>query len=191
MTAPPSNLNALVSALGLIADYCDRIDHNEATDVTQVQRAAEEIRALGAIQATLRRATLGSVWADRIEEFEAAHPALGVSDVPSQIRRAATWHELQAAQYEHDRIYHPDILGLPKREQLLHSLIHLVKSAADLAREDTAGRSVTGLKAQRRGIDCVIFSVKIATLCGQRLPGTAPEVPSPSDQAARPSRPDS
>jgi hypothetical protein len=154
-----------------VAAYSDHIDHNEVADISDVRAAAAGLRELGRRIIGTAGETLPQAWAERLSGFEVRHPALeGPSDAPERIRRATTWRETQVAQYDHDRLYHPDIIGLAKRDQLLHAVVHIAKASGDLAKAATCTDAVDGMIVRDRAVDLAVFGVKLATLCGERLP---------------------
>ena len=46
---------------------------------------------------------------------------------------ARTWRDLQLVQGDHDRYYHPDVLGMAKDQQLRHYALHLAKAVGAFA----------------------------------------------------------
>ena len=69
---------------------------------------------------------------------------------------------------EHDRRYHPDVLGLSKSDQLRHYALHLAKLAGAMA-QVAAGRGDDADFRARRLPDLLLFGLKLSTVAGERL----------------------
>jgi hypothetical protein len=168
----------LVEATAEIARYCDHVDHVELAEVQSVLEAAASIRSSASVLAGASGQRLQQAWADRLAAFESRHPVLEPSEAPESIRVSRTWRELQLAQYGHDAIFHPDILGLTRHDQLVHAVVHLVKAQGALCRSLRAPDPAENVAIH--AVDCAVFGVKIATLCGERLTdsdGPGPGIP--------------
>ncbi len=157
----------LLEATAEVARYCDHVDHAEPAEVRSVLEAAASIRASASKLASESGHGLQEAWADRLAKFELRHPVLEPSSAPASIRAGRTWRALQLAQYEHDALFHPDILGLTRHDQLIHAVVHLVKAQGALCRATRTADPAPEMA--RRAVDCAVFGVKIATLCGERL----------------------
>ncbi len=97
----------------------------------------------------------------------------GAFDGPALVNETASWRELQLVQIEHDRFYHPDVVGLTKADQLRHYALHLAKlsaAAAETARELTPEEDFV----TRRVPDMVLFGIKLATVTGEKLADESP-----------------
>ncbi len=70
-------------------------------------------------------------------------------------------------QWEHDRHYHPDVLGLSRYEQIRHYAFHLAKLSGAAA-EAASGDESDFLA--RRLPDLLLFGLKLATLTNEPLP---------------------
>ena len=70
-------------------------------------------------------------------------------------------------QWEHDRNYHPDVLGLSRYEQLRHYAFHLAKLAGAAAAAASGDESDF---LARRLPDLLLFGLKLATLTNEPLP---------------------
>ena len=107
------------------------------------------------------------LYAERLGEIEArnvlAHP--GSYDGHRAALEATTWRELQLVQIEHDRHYHPDVIGLAKDEQLRHYALHLSKVVGAFAEPRDREELL-----RRRLPDVLLFGVKLWTVMGARLP---------------------
>jgi hypothetical protein len=84
----------------------------------------------------------------------------------------ATWRQLQRAQWEHDRHYHPDVLDLSRFKQLRHYTFHLAKLTGAAA-ETRSGDESDFLA--RRLPDLLLFGLKLATLTNEQLPDSRAE----------------
>jgi hypothetical protein len=82
--------------------------------------------------------------------------------------RAANEHFLQRVQWEHDRHYHAEVLGLSRYEQLRHYAFHLAKLAGAAA-ETASGDDERDFFACRLP-DLVLFGPKLGTLTNEQLP---------------------
>jgi hypothetical protein len=172
-----ADLRELAIAAGQVANYCDHADHNEAVDAAWVLGAAETLRVIAQRIAEREGVDLVALYADRLEAIEARNVATGSRefDGAAAVRASLTWRELQLVQLEHDRRYHPDVLGLHKSEQLVHYSLHLAKLVAALAREPSGPDEHADFLA-RRLPDMLLFGIKLTTVMGHKLPET-PVIP--------------
>lgn len=166
-----SSLEELVDLAGLVATWCDRAEHNEGADRAELLCLGRRTRALGLL--LLLEAGLDPLpaYAARLRDLEARNVLLdeAATDVASHLLAAKTWRQAQLVQAEHDRAFHPDVIGLPKVRQLQHYALHLAKLARHLqlaARSDENWRSWTA----GRVADVLVFGVKLATVTNHRLP---------------------
>jgi ParB-like chromosome segregation protein Spo0J len=159
---------ALTSAS--VAAYCDRAEHLEPTDREAIRAAGAELRALAFELAADRQVDLVQAYRRRLESVERRHPLYpaggfaAVGEIPGQ---GASWRQLQRAQWEHDRHYHPDVLGLSRYEQLRHYAFHLAKLAGAAA--EAANGDDSDFFA-RRLPDLLLFGLKLSTLTNEQLP---------------------
>lgn len=160
----------LASIAGVVANVCDHAEHNEAADPLEVRIAGQRLRAAALRLARGTNESITSLYRERLRAIELRnvlhHPRS--FDGPSRVADAASWRELQLIQIEHDRFYHPDVLGLTKSDQLRHYALHLAKLAA------AAADAARGLVAQedfvaRRVPDVLLFGLKLATVTGEKL----------------------
>lgn len=161
---------SLSSWSGVVANYCDHGEHNESVDLAWITTSARNLRGLGVDLAVASGREPVALYRDRLQAIEARnvlhHP--DSFDGPAAVQDVATWRELQLVQVEHDRYYHPDVLGLAKSEQLRHYALHLAKlagAAADVTRNDALRSDFMS----RRVPDMMIFGIKLATVVGERL----------------------
>lgn len=168
------DLRDLAVAAGHVANYCDHADHNEAVDAAWVLGAAETLRVVALRIAARERLDLLVLYADRLEAIERRNvgSAPGGYDGRAAANAASTWRDLQVVQLEHDRHYHPDVLGLHKSEQLRHYALHLAKLVAAVAGEPSDADTHADFLA-RRLPDILLFGIKLTTVMGQRLPETS------------------
>lgn len=159
----------LARAAAAVANYCDHAEHLEEVDRAVIAATGRELRALAVEVAAAHGIDIVAIYRERLEAVERRHPlypAGGFAAVDA-ISAAATWRDLQIAQREHDRNYHPDVFGLSRYEQLRHYAFHLAKlagAAADAVGGDTADF------LERRLPDALLFGIKLATLVGEALP---------------------
>jgi hypothetical protein len=159
----------LATASASIAGYCDRAEHLEPTDPTEIRTAGATLREIALELAAEREIDIVQAYRTRLEAVEQRHPlypAGGYAAVEAIPEQGATWRQLQRAQWEHDRNYHPDVLGLSRYEQLRHYAFHLAKLAAAAATEGDAERDFLA----RRLPDLLLFGLKLATLVNEQLP---------------------
>jgi hypothetical protein len=160
-------------AAAAVANFCDHVDHNEPTDRAWVQDSGRTLRDTACAIASHEHLDLQVAYAARLRVIERRTPLWveGALDGGALIEDAATWHELQLAQGEHDRRYHPDVSGLSKFDQLRHYSLHIMKLAGALAEVAQGPTDIEDFRA-RRLPDMVLFGIKLATVTGQRLPDT-------------------
>jgi hypothetical protein len=164
-------LPKLVEFSGVIGQYCDRADHNEATSPETIREVGWGLRKLAQTIAAELGLDLRSLYAERVARVEAAHilGGQGFFDGGKSIREGTTWHAWQIAQMNHDRVYHPDVAGLPKNSQLSHIGHHIAKLAWRMQQTITSADKRDEFLINRVA-DLVLFGVKLATVTGQRLP---------------------
>jgi hypothetical protein len=160
----------LSSAAAAVANYCDHVDHNEIVDRAWIADAAKVFRGIACAIAEYEREDLRELYSARLRMIEQRNPLSGPGtlDGGSLVETATTWRELQLAQAEHDRYYHPDVVGTAKIDQLVHYALHLTKLAgatADLAQ----GRGDPADFKSRRLPDMLLFGLKLSTVTGERL----------------------
>ena len=161
----------LVRVAGELARYCDRTEHNEAADRAAIVRAGSDAREL----ALRLFAAVGqdpmAAYAARIRRVEARYPlgGSGAYDGGSAVDAATTWRLIQQAQAHHDAIYHADVAGLAKIEQLRHYTLHMAKLAW-LMQEAANDSTATDEFIQNRLPDILLFGIKLATVVGINLP---------------------
>lgn len=175
MAVPADKLDRAVRALvritGTLARFCDRAEHNEGVDRDLVVTAGAELRMTATALIRDNGADILDAYAFRLAQLEARHPLAGADlfEADKEIHRVKTWRELQRAQARHDAVYHPDVSGLAKIEQLRHYTLHLAKLAW-LLQDAAAANYAGGEIVQVRIPDVLVFGVKLATVCGQVLP---------------------
>jgi hypothetical protein len=167
------DLAAAALATGQVANYCDHADHNEAVDSAWVLGAAEALRGIALRVAAREEVDVVEAYATRLEEIEQRNVQDPFADFdgPGEARKAGTWRQLQRVQAEHDRLFHPDVVGLHKSDQLQHYVLHLAKLVAALAEQPSSGERHEDFIA-RRLPDMLLFGIKLSTVMGQKLPET-------------------
>jgi hypothetical protein len=153
-----------------VANYCDHVEHNEPAERSWVLTSASTLRRLAAEIARAEGEDLRGLYAARLRQVEQRNPAWspGELDGAALAEAASSWRELQLAQLAHDRRYHPDIVGLSKADQLRHCALHVAKLTGALA-EISCGELDREDFVERRVPDMLLFGLKLATLCGERL----------------------
>ena len=149
-----------------VANYCDHVDHNEVVATGWVTGAGEALRHLAVDFAAAHDLDLIALYAVRLAAIEQrnvlVHP--GSFDGRAAAEQATTWRELQLVQAEHDRNYHPDVIGLPKVDQLRHYALHLAKIVGAFAEPRDAEELIV-----RRLPDTLLFAIKLHTVMGEQL----------------------
>jgi hypothetical protein len=167
------DLVVAAKAAGQVANYCDHADHNESVDSAWVLGAGECLRALAMQIAEREGVDIFQLYAARLAEIEARNVQGPFASFDGSLAASAatTWRALQMTQSEHDRLYHPDVVGLHKSDQLQHYSLHLAKLVAALASEPSSGEQHADF-VSRRLPDILLFGIKLATVMGQKLPET-------------------
>ncbi len=156
----------IAPAVGDVATYCDKVEHNEPADPKAVADAGAAIEQAVVALARQFGTDVVSAYADRLAVIETRN----VLDYPTAydgaaaVREARTWRDLQLVQVEHDRHFHPDVIGLHKLDQLRHYVLHLAKLVGAFA----AATDGDDLLA-RRLPDCLLFAIKLRTVTGTRM----------------------
>src|SRR5260370_26963019 len=162
---------ALVRAAGLLARFCDRTEHNEASERSEVIDAGRVLR-----ETSLR--LFGGMGLDpvgsylgRLNRVESRYPLADAraGDATGSERTAETWRDLQQVQERHDAAYHPDGNRMPKLGQLRHYTLHVAKLAW-LTQEALSDESLVEDYVQNRLPDLLLFGIKLATVVGMILP---------------------
>jgi hypothetical protein len=174
MSTYTDDMRDLAIAAGDVANYCDHADHNEVVEAAWVLGAAETLRVVASRIAAREGVDLLALYVDRLAAIEARNVGGGSGgfDGAAAALASSTWRELQLVQLEHDRVYHPDVLGLHKSEQLRHYSLHLAKLVAALAREPSEREEHADFIA-RRLPDMLLFGIKLTTVMGKKLPETS------------------
>jgi hypothetical protein len=154
----------------IVANTCDHAEHNEAVDMDELRQSAGRLRALAV--ATARDASRDPtlLYAERlsvIERRSVLHHDLAFDGMQAA-GQAQTWRDLQLVQIEHDRIYHPDVFGLKKADQLRHYALHVAKLAGAAAEAVTGSVGAEDFLT-RRVADMVLFGIKLSTVAAERL----------------------
>lgn len=178
-------LSAVAKATSQVANYCDHADHNEPVDASWVLGAAESVRSVAQGIAAREGIDIVEAYASRLHEIEARNVQgpFASFDGPSEARHARSWRELQRVQAEHDRLYHPDVVGLHKSAQLQHYVLHLAKLVGALADQPSSGDRHVDF-VTRRLPDMLLFGIKLSTVMGQKLPDTKIDLMASASPAA-------
>jgi hypothetical protein len=171
-------LRALVRAAADLASFCEHVEHNESHSVGDVARAAANLRRLAEELSLASGLKLSEAYRRRIrrvEESSLLRLAVSHGDAPclvgaEAVDRAKTWDEIQIAQIQHDKVFHPDVFGLSKLDQVRHYTFHVTKLGGLLV--DALDNDRWSDFADGRLADIAIFGVKLATVCNVRLPSS-------------------
>ncbi len=169
----------LVEVTGRLARFCDYVEHNEGTNRTELLDVGSLLRRSAVSIIRANSLSLRERYADRLEELESRNVLRwdGAGNWPEIIRNAKTWRDIQVAQARHDATYHPDVIGLPRSEQVRHYTLHLSKLVWKMlpgCEDDSAWREF----AESRLIDLIVFGVKLATVANVSLSDLASDEPS-------------
>jgi len=164
---------ALSLCAAAVANYCDHVEHNERVDLAWVLDSAEELRSIAVAVAVDEGLDLQALYAARLRTIEARNPhwTPHTLDGGALVETSATWRDLQLAQGQHDRCYHPDVSGLTKMNQLRHYALHVAKLVGAFAEVAQGVGDQRDFQA-RRLPDLLLFGLKLSTVCGERLPET-------------------
>ena len=107
-----------------------------------VRRAAREVRGIGVRLAIQAGRDPVELYKARLDQIETRNVLSGEDsyDGPGSVPPKPTWYQLQRVQIDHDRCYHPDVIGMAKLEQLRHYALHLAKLSGAVARRDRGAR---------------------------------------------------
>jgi hypothetical protein len=164
----------VAQAAGAVANYCDHAEHNEVVDASWVLDSGQTLRDVARRVAEREGLDLRELYARRLEEIE-KRGVRGVAepfDGGAAARQANSWAELQRVQVEHDRAYHPDVVGLHKAEQLRHYALHLAKLSAALS-EVIRHPERRDDFLRHRLPDLLLFGMKLPTVMGRPLADSA------------------
>jgi hypothetical protein len=150
-----------------VANFCDHVEHNEIADRVWVLEPAVALRDAAIELAAANDLVVINLYAERLGQIEARNVLSrpGSFDGRGAALRARTWRELQLAQMDHDRYYHPDVVGMAKIEQVRHIALHLAKIVGAFAEPRDADELL-----RRRLPDILLFAIKLATVMGARMP---------------------
>lgn len=167
---PPHStyVKRLAVAAGSVARFCDYTEHVERSNLEDVVAAGAELRQLALDLAKDLELNAIDLYARRLDVVERRY-ALGLVDGfqgGSHVEMAETWRDLQLVQGHHDRLYRADVWGLSRRDQLVHTCLHLTKLVGHLAE---AAPDQDALR-ERLIPDILLFGIKLATLTGEVLP---------------------
>jgi hypothetical protein len=160
----------LAPAAASVANYCDHVEHNEHAERAWVIGSAETLKQEAIALAETAELSIVGLYAERLAEIEACNIAArpGGHDGHQGALGARTWRELQLVQLDHDRHYHPDVVGMAKLQQLCHCALHLAKIVGAFAEAQCTQELL-----HRRLPDTLLFAVKLHTVMGVKLPDEA------------------
>jgi hypothetical protein len=154
-----------------LALYCDRTEHAEPVSTALICRAGATLRRSARMCADVLGIDLLASYAARLAVVEArgaSHLVAGF-DGAAAARAARTWTELQGVQAQHDRDYHPDVIGLARADQVRHCALHTAKLAGSVAQLRDDSSALDEFSASRVP-DMLIFGLKLADLAREVLP---------------------
>jgi hypothetical protein len=156
-----------------VANVCDHAEHNETLSFDEVETVGAELRTIATEIARQRNISLIEVYAARLDQIERKNVLyIPINEQGGRARFAETWRDLQLIQAAHDQLFHPDVAGLAKYDQLRHYAFHLTKLAGAFARAALAPKDelVDGEVWERRFPDMLLFGIKLSTVVGHKLP---------------------
>jgi hypothetical protein len=156
----------IAPAAASVANYCDHVEHNEVAERTWVTAPADVLQNAASEFAEAAGLSIIELYAERLGAIEARNIAArpGGHDGHQAALQARSWRDLQLVQLDHDRYYHPDVVGMAKLQQLCHCALHLAKIVGAFA-EPQAEKDLL----RRRLPDVLLFAVKLHTVMGMRL----------------------
>ena len=165
-----------------VANYCDHAEHNEIVDRDWVLGPARDLLRGAVDLGEHLSVDPWQAYARRLAQIELANPLRNETsfDGGSALEQAKTWREVQSAQANHDRHYHPDVAGLSRAEQLRHYAFHIAKIAGALAMSAKGELEQDEIR-ERRLPDMILFGVKLHTTMGIRLPDLGRKVQLPAE----------
>ena len=168
--ARPSYALILARIAADVANYCDHVEHNEEVSPGWVLGAASDLRQLAVKVANAEGIDLLASYGSRLLAIEVKNVMNSAEsfDGSVAVQQAHSWRDLQLVQIQHDRFFHPDVLGLHKLDQLRHYSLHLSKLAGAFARwamDEKIDDEIT----DRRLPDILLFGIKLSTVMGQKL----------------------
>ena len=166
-----AGLIEVVRATGVLANYCDHIEHNELAERADLVNVGAEIRKVAIRLFAAADEDPIAAYAERLGRVESRYPqaSAGGFDGRGVVSAARTWGDLQRAQARHDATYHADVIGMSKLDQLRHYTFHVAKLAWQL-QEALADEARMPAFLQDRLPDLLLFGIKLATVIGIKLP---------------------
>lgn len=171
----------LAEIAGEVGAYCDHVEHCEHTHPSVIRTAGADLRKLTVDTAEQLDVDVFDAYALRLDQIERRNPlfrdgleaffAVGRDSLRADVQAASNWRELQLIQIEHDRNFHPDVIGMSKYEQTRHYAFHLAKLAgifAAAARGSVRAEDPEKLHGSRLP-DMLLFGLKLATVTGEKL----------------------
>jgi hypothetical protein len=154
----------------MVATFCDRTEHNEESVCSDLISAAHRLRRLSIFVAEWEGIDLQERYADRLAHVEGSSMyEVALPSPSSEVRSSRTWRDLQVAQMRHDRHFHPDVFGLSRHSQLIHTSLHLAKINGAMAQLFGGSIGMVDDFNRRRLPDMLLFGIKISTIAGERL----------------------
>lgn len=169
---------AIISAK--VSNYCDKTEHAEQASPIWISGAGLSLRGLALKVADHAERDIFDLYENRLDQIEERNVLHGVvalmskGDNPIKLKRvpdAKTWRDLQLVQIDHDRYYHPDVIGMKPWDQVRHHAFHLSKITGKIAEQVTVGH-ITDEFINTRLADMLLFGIVLATVSNQTLEET-------------------
>jgi hypothetical protein len=156
---------------GDIGNFCDHVEHNEPASRDLVCAAAASLRQMSAGLARSCGTDIVRLYEARLNQIQMRNVLFSSDRRLSTAGGLGSLRDLQLLQADHDRLYHPDVFGLSKYEQLRHYAFHVSKLAAALAKaSDPADEAALWDVCTYRVADMFLFGLKLSTVMHERLP---------------------
>jgi hypothetical protein len=174
LEAKPAYALILARLAADVANYCDHVEHNEEVSRGWVLGAASDLRQLAVKVADSSGVDLWASYGSRLLAIEVKNVMNSADSFDGcvAVQQAQTWRDLQLVQIQHDRFFHPDVLGLHKLDQLRHYSLHLSKLAGAFARWAMSEANEDEI-VDRRLPDMLLFGIKLSTVMAEKLPEEA------------------
>jgi hypothetical protein len=156
-----------IEASSQVSKYCDRIEHNEQIEREWILAAGEEFRQIAYELSVLEGENLVDLYANRLQIIEERNVLFDGESLQQEAREVQTWRQLQLVQAKHDRIFHPDVIGLTRIDQLRHYAFHVTKLVGAIAARYQNGSSK---EFHLRLADVLLFGIKLSTVMNEALP---------------------
>lgn len=169
-----SNEKQFVLAAATLSKHCEHVEHCESNSVNDINLVSEKLLQIALSIAIENKINLAEVYLKKLQTVEAKKhlqktllnedPSLQAGPLTKDI----TWQKIQINQLIYDRQSEPNMLGIPKYEQVRHYALQITKLAS-LLFEATENNQLKDF-CDKHLADIAIIGVKLATLRGIKLP---------------------